>query len=494
MIKKQTLRRFTFLYSLAVIATIVGVLYPLTRVWAAASPLAGVSFYVNPNNNNAASQAAQWRMSRPSDAALMDRIAQTPQAFWMGDWTPNSQQVAADYTNRAAAAGATGVIVAYNIPNRDCGSYSAGGTDSVATYETWIDGLAAGIGNHPTLVVVEPDAIAQINCLDTAGTQARFGMLSYAVTRLKSSSSTLVYLDAGNAGWLSAATAASRLQQANIAAADGFSLNVSSFYKTSDTTTYGAAISSGVGGKHFVIDTSRNGAGSNGTWCNPPGRALGATPTATTNSALVDAYLWIKTPGESDGTCNSGPRAGTWWPDYALGLAQQTQTKQQSVSVPVVVPKVATHAIVPHPNTVVTSTSAIPVIASPNSEHILVDIVAPTATNTVLPLLHVSGSFTVPYATNSNQAIVSVDGRSISGTVLDTRYLANGLHSLVIRVTDQSGHTVSHTVRITVYNALNTWEQVRNTLLSFLQHVTDVAAAHGLTIASISARSNIHSA
>jgi len=41
-----------------------------------------------------------------------------------------------------------------------------------------------------------------------------------------------------------------------------------------------------------------------------------------TGQALVDAYLWIKTPGESDGTCNGGPKAGQWWADYALGLAR----------------------------------------------------------------------------------------------------------------------------------------------------------------------------
>ena len=34
---------------------------------------------------------------------------------------------------------------------------------------------------------------------------------------------------------------------------------------------------------------------------------------------LVDAFLWIKTPGESDGTCSGGPAAGKWWGEYALG-------------------------------------------------------------------------------------------------------------------------------------------------------------------------------
>jgi endoglucanase len=37
----------------------------------------------------------------------------------------------------------------------------------------------------------------------------------------------------------------------------------------------------------------------------------------------VDGLLWIKAPGESDGSCNGGPSAGTWWPEYALGLAER---------------------------------------------------------------------------------------------------------------------------------------------------------------------------
>ena len=48
-------------------------------------------------------------------------------------------------------------------------------------------------------------------------------------------------------------------------------------------------------------------------------------PTAEPGKKLVDAYLWVKRPGESDGTCNGGPAAGgcAWSPDYALGLAQR---------------------------------------------------------------------------------------------------------------------------------------------------------------------------
>ena len=48
-------------------------------------------------------------------------------------------------------------------------------------------------------------------------------------------------------------------------------------------------------------------------------------PTTQTGLPLVDGYLGVKTPGESDGPCNGGPRAGQWWPEYALGLSRTAE-------------------------------------------------------------------------------------------------------------------------------------------------------------------------
>ncbi|MBA3670963.1 MAG: glycoside hydrolase family 6 protein, partial [Gemmatimonadaceae bacterium] len=117
---------------------------------------------------------------------------------------------------------------------------------------------------------------------------------------------------------------ADRLRKSGIDGADGFALNVSNFQANSVLMTYGDALSRLVGGKHYVIDTSRNGRGgaARREWCNPPGQALGTLPTTDTRRPLVDAFLWVKVPGQSDGTCNGGPRAGEWWPDYALGLSR----------------------------------------------------------------------------------------------------------------------------------------------------------------------------
>ncbi len=291
-----------------------------------ANGLAGQRIYVDPNSD-AARQAQQWRQSRPADAALMEKVARGGSAYWTGDWQ-SSAQVTQDvraYVAKARAANATPVIVAYNITNRDCGSYSGGGANSDEAYRDWMRSLASGIGSTRAMVIVEPDAIADWDCLSQGQQSARANLIKDAVGVLTSTSGAWVYIDIGTARWLEPVEAARRLRLTGIEQARGFSLNVSNFIGTSESITYGDKLSALVGNKRYVIDTSRNGLGPDpdGEWCNPSGRALGQLPTTSTASARADAYLWVKIPGTSDGSCNGAPEAGTWWPDYALGLAQR---------------------------------------------------------------------------------------------------------------------------------------------------------------------------
>jgi hypothetical protein len=290
----------------------------------AAAPLAGAKWYIDPYSN-AAKQAAAWRSSRPADAAEMDKIAGQPQADWFGDWSGDITTAVSSRVSTISSGGAMPVLVAYNIPERDCGSFSSGGATSADAYRTWIRGFAAGIGTRRAVVVLEPDALAGMDCLSAADQQTRLSLLRDAVSVLSSHPGVPVYLDAGNATWHPAAETASRLERAGVDLAQGFSLNVSNFQTTGTLLSYGDAVSGLTGGKHFLLDTSRNGLGptADGQWCNPPGRALGNRPTAATGDALADAFFWVKRPGESDGTCNGGPAAGQWWADYALGLAQR---------------------------------------------------------------------------------------------------------------------------------------------------------------------------
>ncbi|WP_327353376.1 glycoside hydrolase family 6 protein [Streptomyces sp. NBC_01304] len=296
-----------------------------------AKPTPGSPFWVDPNSP-AAQQIAQWKeQGRASDAAVLQRIAEQPLAVWpAGDepgWQIKAAREGATKNNR------TMVLVAYNIPHRDCGQHSAGGAHSEDFYRQWIGAFADNIEDKKAIVVLEPDAIPHIadGCTPAEYHEQRYRLLSEAVARLKKQPHTKVYLDAGNPEWIrNPGNLAQPLWRSGIAKADGFALNVSNFQSDQENIAYGRELSKLLGGKHFVVDTSRNGngplAGGRGeSWCNPPGRALGTRPTTKTGDPLVDAFLWVKRPGESDGECRGGPSAGKWWPDYALGLARNSK-------------------------------------------------------------------------------------------------------------------------------------------------------------------------
>ena len=54
---------------------------------------------------------------------------------------------------------------------------------------------------------------------------------------------------------------AARLNQVGVSKARGFSLNTANFFTTDEEIGYGDTISGLTNGSHYVIDTSRNGAG-----------------------------------------------------------------------------------------------------------------------------------------------------------------------------------------------------------------------------------------
>ncbi|MFF0381817.1 glycoside hydrolase family 6 protein [Streptomyces sp. NPDC004286] len=283
-------------------------------------------YWVNPDGNAARQVAAYEKAGKKAEAARIRRIAEQPVGEWIGPENPEGE--ARGYTEAAAKSGRTALLVLYDIPHRDCGQYSRGGAADGAAYRAWIGGVARGIGDRAATVVLEPDALLHLvdGCTPEEFHEERYDLLRGAVTTLTSLKNTKVYLDAGNAGWGHPDQIFQPLRSAGVADADGFAVNVSNFYSTEDSLAYGKRLAAKVGGKHFVIDTSRNGNGpyTGGApeerWCNPPGRALGEPPTTRTADPLADAYLWVKRPGESDGECRGGPKAGAWWPEYALKL------------------------------------------------------------------------------------------------------------------------------------------------------------------------------
>jgi endoglucanase len=384
-----------------------------------------VSFAVSAPSPGARQHLAALSASGPAaDADLLRRLLATPQAVWFSRGEPAQVQEAVRQTV-AQAAPHVPVLVAYNLPFRDCAQFSAGGATTVEEYQAWIRAFAHGLGHARAVVILEPDSLGIIpwytsrsgaegaSAFDwcrppeadpaTAAAE-RFAMLNAAVDALKALPHTRVYLDGTHSAWLPAAEAAHRLLQAGVARADGFYLNVSNYQFTDNLLHYGAWISSALAyatrvvpgdfracpgpawngaplspyGRwrddspdptrnpsaihqryaallgsvqpttRFVIDTSRNGQGpwqpppgaypDPQAWCNPPGRGLGPAPSAAARHPLLDACLWIKTPGESDGECTRGlgpagatvdpvwggidPAAGQWFPQMALDLAR----------------------------------------------------------------------------------------------------------------------------------------------------------------------------
>lgn len=298
------------------------------------SPLAGLTFYADPQRPVVQAQQQLREAGRKDDAELLDRIASQPSALWIAGGPDDSAEVSR-VTSGAAAKGQTALIVVYNLPHRDaCGAYSSGGAPDRTTYLQWLNKIAGSIKGS-AVVIVEPDAIADLahGCLKGERVEERYGLLNDAIGAFKYQRQVAaVYLDAANPRWFAdPSVLVEPLHRAGAHGADGVSVNVSNFIGTQENLAWVKRLMTGLdrlGGKlGAVIDTSRSGNGLyegplEPTWCNPPGRTLGDTPTTKVDAPL-HGKLWVKIPGASDGACRVGhPSAGTFWLDYALGLAR----------------------------------------------------------------------------------------------------------------------------------------------------------------------------
>ena len=355
----------------------------------------GARIFVPPPSDGAPQQILKLLKSGDrKDAALITEMEATPRAVWFTSGTPAQvRQQVRQTMAEAAVERAVPVLVAYDIPGRDCAQYSAGGALSQADYQAWISGLAQGIGGGRAAVILEPDALGNLpsNCGLPASSYPftdaeRIAELQYAVGALEHDPRVGVYLDGTHSAWQSVGTMTQRLLAAGVQQAQGFFVNVSNYQPTAELLDYGTWISDciamvtdrsnayfgnpagcasqyypatqsdfstwglttqwyaqnmgdAVATTRFVVDTSRNGHGPNsmqgyasapydqpasvistlagGNWCNPPASGLGLRPTASTGVPLLDAYLWVKTPGQSDGQCDSAGGARAWdYTDY----------------------------------------------------------------------------------------------------------------------------------------------------------------------------------
>jgi endoglucanase len=280
-------------------------------------------FYVDPD-----ASAARWVAANPNDsraAVIRDRIASVPQARWFTTTNTSAVRGQVDaFVGAAAAAGKIPIMVVYNIPNRDCSGASTGGAPNHTAYRQWVDQVAAGLGGRPATIILEPDVLALMsNCMNASQQAEVSASMAYAGKALRAGSSQArVYFDAANSAWLSPSVMAGRLRAADISnSAHGISSNVSNYRWTSEEVAYAKATINAIGDSRLraVIDTSRNGNGPLGTeWCDPAGRAIGTESTNQTGDSMIDAFLWVKLPGEADGCIAS---AGQFVPQRAYDLA-----------------------------------------------------------------------------------------------------------------------------------------------------------------------------
>jgi endoglucanase len=286
------------------------------------------SLYVDPDSG-----AAEWVREHAGDprvAEINKYIAGVPVAKWFDQWNGKVRAAVDEYVSTAATAGKVPVIVGYNIVNRDCGQFSSGGADSPDDYREWAKDFADGIGDRAAIVVLEPDSLLHLqspSCLESKAQKTRLSLLSDAVSALADRAPRVwVYLDGGDGHVSDPEQLASLLVAAGIAKARGFAVNVSNYNTTAVAQDFASRLQRLLATKYhvtagFVIDTSRNGNGSNNEWCNPAGRKIGDPPVLG-SAAPADARLWVKTPGESDGECGIAKKSqsGEFLPELALKM------------------------------------------------------------------------------------------------------------------------------------------------------------------------------
>jgi hypothetical protein len=236
------------------------------------------------------------------------------------------------------------------------GAQAPGPGSDVQAYEKRVSGFAAGLGDRPAVVILEPDALAQLDsCLDSAQQQARLQMLSYAVKALQTKNDQ-VYLDAGHSDWVPAGQMAARLRAADVAQASGFALNVSNYDATDQEIGYATELDHELRmDKRFVVDTSRNGKGSTGGRIPPVGGSISRARPGAGGGALAgqlftdsdtQAATWVRAhPGDPraekvEQRIASQPTAkwfGAWSGDITAAVAGYVIAASGAHKVPVLV-------------------------------------------------------------------------------------------------------------------------------------------------------------
>ncbi|KAH7073617.1 cellobiohydrolase II [Paraphoma chrysanthemicola] len=344
------------------------------------NPFAGKNFYANPYYSSEVHTLAIPSLPaslRPAATA----VAKVGSFVWMDTRAkvPLLETYLADIkTKNAAGANLMGTFVVYNLPDRDCAALASNGElkideDGVNKYKVeYIDKIAATLRKYPDIKVnlaIEPDSLANMitnmgvaKCSRAAKTYE--DLTVYALKAL-SFPNVSMYLDGGHAGWLGwdanigpAAKIYARVYKAagsprsvrgivtNVSNYNAFSIAqcpaITTPNKNCDEKRFVNAFAPLLRAEgfpaHFIVDVGRSGKQPTaqqawGDWCNAQGAGFGQRPTTNTGDALVDALVWVKPGGESDGTSDTtaarydgfcgkpsafkpAPEAGTWFQAY----------------------------------------------------------------------------------------------------------------------------------------------------------------------------------
>ncbi|KAF9042219.1 cellobiohydrolase [Panaeolus papilionaceus] len=367
-------------------------------VKASVNPYLGKSVFANKGYAAKLEETIKYFLKQkdPLNAARTRTVQKIPTFSWISSSAdvPSIKNLLKD----AAAAQGLGLftkqqlvqIVVYNLPDRDCSAKASDGefhldNDGLKKYKAFIDSVAKELST-PTAkklsfsILLEPDSLGNVvtnlgveKCANAASAYKEG--IAYAIAKLQFPNVAL-YIDAAHGGWLgwddnlapSAAVFAEVLSLAQTirpgAQLRGLATDVSNYNQfiapvrenftewnnSWDESHYATNLKTHLDAvgfpSNFIVDQGRSGqAGIRqewGQWCNVRNAGYGTRPTTDQSiikNAAVDALVWVKPGGESDGTsdesaarfdavCKSAvahvpaPEAGSWFNDYVVNLVK----------------------------------------------------------------------------------------------------------------------------------------------------------------------------
>jgi len=299
----------------------------------------------------------------PELQAKAKNVEKVSSAVWLAyEGAPN------DVAPHLKAAGSkTVTFILYMIPTRDCNSLaSAGGVSDLDKYKGYVDKIANTIKKFPeskVVMVIEPDTLGNLITGETEACKNVHTLhkqaLAYAANVFGNMSNVSAYLDAAHSKWLGwaadkvAAVVKEILDNAPNANIRGFSTNVSNYMPIEAEYEYHQKLHDaleevGIKDKRFIVDTGRSGVdvreefNVNQTWCNLIYAGLGEPSRGSPdpeNMPLLDAFMWLKPPGEADGSdtgsradpvCGredsfpGSPDAGSWFGEYFASMLEKS--------------------------------------------------------------------------------------------------------------------------------------------------------------------------